>query len=372
MTRRIVFAGGGTGGHLYPAIAIAEELRGRAPDLLFLCSDRAIDARILSAEGVTYRALPAKPAILRPRGVIRFLAGWGPSLRLSRAILREKPSVVVALGGFVAAPVVRAARLEGAPVVMVNLDAVPGRANRLIARRADRILSAAPGVGDGWKRIPPIVRRRARADRSPAECRRELGMDPGRRTLLVTGGSQGARSINALMVVVARRHAEALQGWQVLHQSGRGEEEEVREAYTRVGVVHVVRDLIDRMDLAWGAADLALGRAGAGTVAEAWANRVPTIFMPYPYHKDQHQRANAEPMREATAGGEPAAQVVTDAIDPVRNIEVAGRLLLDLLADEARRGRMRASLEALGPADGARQAAEAALEFALGKARGIG
>lgn len=360
----IVFAGGGTGGHLYPGLAIAEAL-GPEAGVVFACSDRAIDARILREAGVRFEVIPAKPSAFRPRGFLRFIRAWGPSVRAARRLIRSRPgSVVVALGGFVAAPVVRAARVEGCPVVLVNLDAVPGRANRMIARSADRIVTAAPETEFGWERIPPIVRAGAIASESQAACRGRLGLAPEARTLLVTGGSQGAKSINDLMIALATGHAGAFKGWQVLHQAGRGEEGPVRAAYVRAGIPHVVLELISRMDLAWGAADLALGRAGAGTVGEVWANRVPSILMPYPYHRDAHQRANAVPLAEAKSGGEPGAMVEIDRVDLAANLGGAGAALLALMGDAARRERMRESLRGLGPADGAARIAGIIREFA--------
>ena len=148
MNRVILFAGGGTGGHIFPALAIAERLDA-ASRRVFICSDRAPDAEILRKERADFRVIPAKPFGVRPRALVMFLRSWGPSVRAARAIIRQSraggaEATVVAMGGFVAAPVAQAARAEGVPVLLVNMDAVPGKANRWIARRAARVVTSAP------------------------------------------------------------------------------------------------------------------------------------------------------------------------------------------------------------------------------------
>lgn len=372
-----LFAGGGTGGHLYPGLAIAEELRARAPEArcLFVCSDRPLDAKILSAAGVEFVPAPAKPFGVLPRALLRFARSWGPSVRLGRRLIAdvrgmgfpahvpsshglESPCHIVAMGGFVAAPIAQAARAEKAPLTLVNLDAVPGKANSWIARHADRVLAVAGSRGyPDWESIRPIVRAGAVAQRSAAECRTALGLEAGRRALFVTGGSQGADSINALMTALVGARPEIFSGWQVLHQSGEKSEREVQAAYDAAGVPARVMAFCSDMGLAWGAADLSLGRCGAGAVAEVWANSVPAVFLPYPYHRDEHQRLNAEPL--ARAGG---AKIVTDRIRPDLNLEPVGRILAELLLEPERLVLMRQALRALGPADGAAAVASRLLD----------
>ncbi len=363
--RVFLFAGGGTGGHIFPGLAIAERLgvlSGGRAKAVFLCSDRPLDAEIARRERVEFRVIPAKPLVFSARGLARFAGSWGAAVRTARSAIRETRrngahAELVAMGGFVAAPAVRGAIAERCPVTLVNLDAVPGKANRWIGRRSARVFTAAALDRPGWTPVPPIVRAAARAARAAGECRSSLGLDPLRPTLLVTGGSQGARSINELMIRLLRDHRPAFDGWQALHQCGQAEEPPVRSAYQHAGVPAVVTPFIEDMASAWGAADLAVSRAGAGNVAEAWANGVPAIFLPYPYHRDEHQRANAMPLEKA--GG---AVVLTDFIDPARNAAEAGRLLVDLMRDDTRRRAMRAAFERLGPADGAERIARVLLD----------
>jgi len=364
-----VFAGGGTGGHLFPALALAERLRELAPECrcVFVCSSRPIDARILSGAGESFTAIRAQPFGLRPRALARFCWNWGGAVRASRGVIaRERahgPVVVVAMGGFAAAPVVQAARAESVPVALVNLDAAPGKANRWIARHASAHLTAAEGpeVPATWARLRPIVRAGVLPSEPPEECRRRLGLDPDRPTLLVTGGSQGASTIGRALAVCLRRDPGAFAGWQSLHQCGGDEETEVREAYERAGVPAAVVRFIENMGDAWGSADLSVGRAGAGTVAEAWAAGVPSVFLPYPFHADEHQRKNAAVLVDA--GG---ALVCTDSVDAERTADDMLPLLRPLLSDAARRDRMREMLRGLGPADGASEGARRILGLVPG------
>jgi UDP-N-acetylglucosamine--N-acetylmuramyl-(pentapeptide) pyrophosphoryl-undecaprenol N-acetylglucosamine transferase len=356
----VVFAGGGTGGHLFPALAIHEQLATMGDvRALYLCSRRPLDAEILKNEGVAYEPIPAEPFGVHPKRLLKFMWTWGDAVRAARTTIRrlKKESArveVVAMGGFAAAPVAHAARLERCRVTLVNLDAVPGRANRLMSKRAATILTATAAQGFDWTVVPPIVRKAALAPGDAAHCRRELGLDAGKHTLLVTGASQGAGSINKLMLAMAKQNAAALAGWQVIHQTGKSDTEELRAAYASAGVHALVEPFFRVMGELWGAADCAVSRCGAGSVAEAWANKVPAIFLPYPYHKDEHQRRNAEPLERA--GG---CEIVTDQISPEANLPEAGARTLALMADGGRRDAMRAGLASLGPADGAARVARA-------------
>ena len=362
-----IFAGGGTGGHIYPALAIWDELVEIDPGCrcVVACSDRPLDARILEAEGRDFEVIPAKPLGLKPRALWRFVGSWGPSVRAGRRLIADSRSggarvVVVAMGGFVAAPLVQSARAERVPIMLVNLDAVPGKANRWIARHADQTLAVCgcTGADSGWSTIPPIVRRKAVASETAGVCRASFDLDPSTRTLLVTGGSQGAGTINHLLRTLASHPQKPLEGWQVLHQCGERDLESVRKAYEGAGVRATVRAFLTDMGRAYGAASLSIGRSGAGSVAEIWANRLPAIFLPYPYHRDQHQRFNAQPLVEC--GG---ARVVDDLLDPEKTLAGAGSGLISLLKRDVLVDEMRRAMDSLGPADGANLVARALVEL---------
>jgi len=366
--RAVLFAGGGTGGHILPAVAIAEQLLAIDPAirLAFATSDKPIDRTSLDAalppkilHPPLIGPIPARPPGLRPLRILRFIKSWGPSVRTAREMYRALPAqtVTLALGGYVAPPVVQAARIHNRPVAVLNIDAVPGKANRWIKRRAAAAFTTYDMGDSSWQQIAPIVRQSVLAD-DPHESRKRLGLDPAMRTLLITGGSQGARTINEFILAFLDAHASSFDGWQVLHQTGEGRED-IREAYERANVRAVCAPFFDSMRDCWGAASLTLARAGAGTVSEAWANRVPAIFMPYPFHRDNHQRANAQPL--AAAG---SAIVAHDEIDPAKNLLSAGPILLGLLRSPDELGKLAAAASKMPMPDGARVIAEKLTEMA--------
>ncbi|MEM7227439.1 MAG: UDP-N-acetylglucosamine--N-acetylmuramyl-(pentapeptide) pyrophosphoryl-undecaprenol N-acetylglucosamine transferase [Planctomycetota bacterium] len=336
----VVFAGGGSGGHLTPGLAIAEALSRRRPNVrsIFACSDRPIDATVLSAEDATFVPIPARPPSLRPGRLLAFARGYRTSVRAARAALREhEPAVVVALGGFVAVPVVRAARREGIPAVLMNLDDPPGKANRWLARSCTHIWSAVPVSGRSFTReitgMP--IRQRALAPDDVEICRTELGIDPSKRVLLITGASQGATSVNRFMQAFIAAHGDVLADWHVLHLAGDRDQATLETAYSDAGIDAQVLTYLPRMGLAWGSATVAISRAGASSVAEASANAVPTMYFPYPYHRDQHQARNAFPVVEAGA-----AMLASDHVDAEVNLRAHGPRLIALLSDEVEQATM--------------------------------
>jgi UDP-N-acetylglucosamine--N-acetylmuramyl-(pentapeptide) pyrophosphoryl-undecaprenol N-acetylglucosamine transferase len=255
---------------------------------------------------------------------------------------------VVATGGFVSGPAIISAGRAGLPTALVNLDAVPGKANRYLARRVAKVFSVYDVPRwDDVERIGMPVRSVARASAAAGEARRQLGLKPDRETLLICGGSQGAQSINDMMIELARRGAIA-SDWQVLHLSGPTDEAKLRAEYADCAIDARVTAFCDQMGLAWSAATLAISRAGAGGVAEVVVNTVPAVFMPYPFHKDQHQRLNALPLVES--GG---AVMLDDRVDAAANAEQMAPLLRSLLSDAPRRGRMAELLGRRAPPDGA-------------------
>jgi UDP-N-acetylglucosamine--N-acetylmuramyl-(pentapeptide) pyrophosphoryl-undecaprenol N-acetylglucosamine transferase len=352
----VLFAGGGTGGHIYPNAAIVERLRERRPDVAvhFLVSDRPGDAQTMGKQGLAYTASPVQPLPppTRPWRAIRFLATWRRALAQATELLRrEEIGVVVATGGFVSGPAVVAAAKLGIPRALVNLDAIPGKANRRLARFADPVFSTyETPVLPGARRIGLPLRKVSTMQGSRSDALARLGLDPDLSVLFVTGATHGAESvIRTMMALVASpERARAFEGWQVFHQCGTFDPETLAAAYADAGVPAKVVAYCDVMGLAWGAADLVVSRAGAGSVAEAWANAAPTVFLPNPYHRDQHQRHNAQPLVDA--GG---AILLDDLVDAERNVEAIGPALFELMGDDERRTRMRAALEQTRPPDGA-------------------
>jgi UDP-N-acetylglucosamine--N-acetylmuramyl-(pentapeptide) pyrophosphoryl-undecaprenol N-acetylglucosamine transferase len=355
----ILLAGGGTGGHIYPNVAIAERLaEGGRARVHFLVSDRPGDAQILERLALAYTASPAKPlpSLRQPRSVLSFASGWRHAVRQVIDLARRERIDVVATGGFVSGPAIVAAARLRLPRILVNLDAVPGQANRHLGRISSKVFSTyASPLLPRAERIGLPLRRVSVAEGTPAQAREHFGLDPELATLFVTGATHGAQSvIEAMMeLVAAPERARSFAGWQVFHQCGTFDPEVLGRAYADAGVAARVVAYCDEMGLAYRAADLVVSRAGAGSVAEAWANATPTVFLPNPYHRDQHQRHNAMPMMEA--GG---AILVVDRVDARRTVADLAPALFGLMGDAARRNAMRSALERTRPRDGAMAVAE--------------
>ncbi len=354
MPATILLAGGGSGGHIYPNLAVVETLRRRGivvrPHLLI--SPRPLDQQIAADAGLAFTILPARPWSMNPRTWPGWWLAWRASVRATATLTaRYRPVAVVATGGFVSAPTLASARRTRVPAALVSLDAVPGKANQLMRRKAGKLFTAYP-VAD-WPTAQTIgypLRRSAIGPTDPVSARRQLGMEPSRPLLLVCGGSQGAATLNRMIepLLAHAPIAAALHGWQVLHITGRDSDVDVAKAYRSAGVRAQVVDFLSRMDLGWAGSELAVSRAGAGSVAEAWANATPTIFLPYPFHRDEHQRLNAQPLVELDA-----AVVYRDLIDPAGNAEQLAGPLTALLTNGTWRATMRATMRAHPLPDGA-------------------
>jgi len=358
----VAFAGGGTGGHIYPNVGIAEALLQRRPNArpFFVVSERPGDAKTMDALPYPWLATAARPlpSLSKPMTAVQFATGWTKAgLQNARMLRREGVAAVVATGGFVSGPVVMAARLLGIPTVMVNLDGVPGSANRALVRLCSKVFSAYASDYLPGAEVVGLPLRQIALGREPADtARKALGLQPDRRTMFVTGATHGAESIILAMMALVSDSPEivrALEGWQILHQCGTFDVATLQKAYDDAGISAVVVDYLAGMGQAFAAADVVLSRSGAGSTAEAWANAKPTVFMPNPYHADQHQRLNAQPMVDA--GG---AIMVTDHIEPAENVADLGPILAGLLRDDARRQQMQQAAEASRPPDGAAAVAD--------------
>ncbi|MEE2906369.1 MAG: UDP-N-acetylglucosamine--N-acetylmuramyl-(pentapeptide) pyrophosphoryl-undecaprenol N-acetylglucosamine transferase [Planctomycetota bacterium] len=348
---RVLIVGGGSGGHISPGLAVAEALASLGSQCHVICSERAIDSSMLSQEAVSFETVPARPFSTRPSGLLRCLRGMQRSSRHVRQLLEgTKFDCVLALGGFVAAavmPGISKARSQNTnmfngPVVLLNLDSVPGKANRHIARQADLILSTVdtvqPRFASSITGLP--IRSAALAPGDPEHCRKELGLEPERPVLLVTGASQGAGSVNRLMQRLLDVSHAGLADCQVIHLIGDGGDHAIASTYAQAGIRAIVLPFLDQMGLAWGAASITISRAGANSVGEIQANSVPAIFLPYPHHRDQHQVYNARPLVDA--GG---AHIVEDQDDQA-TADTVGRLLADLFNNPLKRRSMSDALAA--------------------------
>jgi len=355
----VLIAGGGSGGHVAPAIAVAEALVAQGSTCTLAISHRAIDARMLSSTTFESFALPAAPLKLSIQGGIRFLRGFAQTEQIVRTYIEEVGiDCVVSTGGFVCAPALRAARKAHCPTVMLNLDDPPGKANRLASRWADCILTTVDCALPNAERIPPPVRSSVLATARQNETYTAYGLDPQKLMLLVTGASQGATSINACIPELAMQNPTFFQGWQVVHLTGTGNDEEVSAKWGETDVQYCVLEFEEQMGTLWGITDLAITRGGANTIAELAINAVPAVVLPYPYHKDDHQRTNAEQLRKV--GG---VLVEKDYINTTKNLAHAGNTILALLKDHQKRFAMRQALASQTPINGSTCVADACMRI---------
>jgi UDP-N-acetylglucosamine--N-acetylmuramyl-(pentapeptide) pyrophosphoryl-undecaprenol N-acetylglucosamine transferase len=306
----VVLAGGGTGGHIEPMLALADALRRRTDlgdGLRITClgTERGIETRLVPARGYDLRLIPPVPLPRKPTlELLRVPGRVRRAVSETRALLAELGAdVVVGFGGYVALPAYLAARRSGIPIVVHEQNALPGLANRIGARLAARVAVTSPGtpLHKGEHVGMPLRTAISTLDRgaSRAEGRAAFGLDADRPTLLVFGGSQGAASLNRALVAAADALTSA--GVQVLHARGPKNTDVTVPARPAGDPPYVVVDYLERMDLAYAAADLALCRSGAVTVAELSAVGLPAVFVPLPIGNGE-QRRNALPVVEAGGG----------------------------------------------------------------------
>ena len=371
----VVFAGGGSGGHLYPTLAVADALRSLLPGVrfVFFGTDRAIDGTVLAPYGGELVRQPVRPLPRRPWQVPGFLMGWRSATRRCRRFFQKhRPIAVLGSGGYAAAPPICEAARVGIPTALLNPDAVPGKANRLLGSRVDAVFAQ-------WSQTAKSFDGRATVHVTGCPVRPEFkqahreqglghfGLDPDKKVLLVTGASQGARSINQAMMAASAELARRgiWDRWQLLHLTGPKDESEAAQAYRTLGVTSRVVGFTKHMAVAMAAADLVLSRAGASTLAEITALGRPSLLMPYPHHRDQHQVANARVLVELGA-----ARMLLDRVDPQRNGPLLSEQLCRLMSDEAEYTRLAGAAQRIGTTTAARMIAQHLLALADRSASG--
>ena len=304
-----VFAGGGTGGHLFPGLAVADALQQRDPEarITFLTTTRPLDRQLLKPTAYEQVEQPVQPLALHPLKLPGFWWAWHQSVRRARTLLMQHSTrAVLGLGGYAAGPAVVAARALGIGTAILNPDAIPGRANRHLATRADLVVmqwdvsrTHFPRGTDCRTLGCPIRAAFKQPDASAG--RRQFDLDPARPVLLVTGASQGAHTVNETLMRVWPTFHAAHSDWQLLHLTGPADEAAVRATYAAADAPAQVVSFTHDMPVALAAADLVISRAGASTLAELTVLGKPSILLPYPYHRDRHQHANARVLVDAGA-----------------------------------------------------------------------
>lgn len=288
----MIVAGGGTGGHLFPGLAVAEAASAAGgAEIVFVGSSFGIEARVVPRTRFAFHALPIRG--LRGRGWRAWaqIAWQLPAAVFGawRLIGKLRSQVVLGVGGYASVPVVMAAWLRGVPSVLLEQNARPGWANRVLSRIAYRVCTTFP---DAAAYFP--TDRVAQTGNPVRPLRAEAAPTVSGFTLLVFGGSQGAHRINEVMYAAAPELRAAITGVRVIHQTGAVDRDWIAQRYAEVGIEAEVKEFIDDMGKAYARADLVVCRAGATTVAELTLLGKPSILIPYPFAADDHQRANAE------------------------------------------------------------------------------
>jgi UDP-N-acetylglucosamine--N-acetylmuramyl-(pentapeptide) pyrophosphoryl-undecaprenol N-acetylglucosamine transferase len=353
----VVVAGGGTGGHLYPGIAVAREILRRRPDarVTFAGTARGLEARIVPREGfeldvIRSVGLKGKSRVSRMKGLLTVPLSLVDARRL---LARRRPDVVIGVGGYSSGPVVLAAALGRVPTMLLEQNARPGLTNRLLARwvRAaavayEETLAAFGGKGFvAGNPVRPEFFTAADGARGGAAGR-----------VLVLGGSQGAHAINVAMTAAGPALLAARPGLAIVHQTGERDLEWVRGEYERAGAAVRAEAFLDPVAAEMHAADLVVGRAGATTLAELAASGTPAVLVPFPGATDDHQRHNAE----ALARGGAAVVIDQRELSGERLAEVVG----DLVGDRTRLASMRAAMRRLAQPDAAARIVDRALALA--------
>jgi UDP-N-acetylglucosamine--N-acetylmuramyl-(pentapeptide) pyrophosphoryl-undecaprenol N-acetylglucosamine transferase len=298
---KIVIAGGGTGGHLYPGIAIARELlKESGNEALFVGTKQGIEARVLPKEGLAVRFITVgKLKGMKLLPMLKTMATLPLGMLQSLSLLREtRPDVVLGVGGYASGPMGLAALSLNIPLVIMEPNSYPGLANRQLGKLADKVILCFPGTGaqgffppEKTMTLGPLVRKGIeQGDRRKALA--DFGLEPGRFTVFVMGGSGGAHAINRAMKQAAILLKDT-QNVQVLHQTGEKDAAEVSSGYTEAGVQAAVRPYIDDMAGAYALADLVISRAGATSVAELAVCGKRAVLIPFPFAADNHQEYNA-------------------------------------------------------------------------------
>lgn len=356
MGGRVVIMAGGTGGHVYPALAVAERLRDQGMDVSWLGTRKGLEARLVPARGLEIDWIRAEG--LRRSGWRRLLRAplvlTGALWEAGRVLRRRRPCVVLGMGGFASGPGGVMARVLGIPLVVHEQNSVPGLTNRWLARIANRVLEAFPGSFGAERRAlacgNPV---RAEISDLPAPAAR-FAQRAGPLRLLVLGGSLGAQALNTeVPAALARLRLELLP--QVRHQAGQGKQEATEAAYREAGVAAEVQPFLEDMAAAYAWADLVICRAGALTVSELAAAGLGALLVPYPHAVDDHQTRNGALLADAGA-----ARLLPQS--ECKAERLAGELS-SLLADRPRLLEMAEAARRLARPESVQQVAAVCLEF---------
>jgi len=301
----VAIACGGTGGHLFPGVAVAEQLMRQGCRVMLVVSPKEVDQQaVKSVQGMGVLTVPAA-GLVRGR-FLTFFKGLLASYRVARKAFREhRPQAALAMGGFTSAAPILAARRVGARTFLHESNTIPGRANRWLSRVVDQAFvgfpTTAPLLRSSSVQVTGTPVRAQFRPRNSSKSRKALGLKPEPPVVLVMGGSQGASGINELIIKSLPMMTRTAPEWQWLHVTGPADLDRVRSAYASFGSSASVHPFLSEMDVALDAATAAVSRAGASSLAELAAMQVPPILIPYPAAADDHQLHNARAFAESGA-----------------------------------------------------------------------
>lgn len=364
-TKTILFAGGGTGGHLYPGISVAQAMLKIDPNIkpLFLTTNKPIDKVILEPTGFEFIPQPIVPPVRSVGGLLKFWKSWRDTKDIVKKTIKERrPLAVLGLGGYAAGVAVKEGAQRKLKAAILNPDVIPGKANQYLLQYVDTVCcqfsETAEHVEEKHRGKLRITGCPVRTDilelpsRDAAIAR--LGLDPAMQTLVVTGASLGAQTINEAILTMLKD--VTLRGWQILHLSGRDHVAGVRAGYRELSQPAVILDFTPAMSDVWAVADIAISRSGASSCAELTACGVPSVLLPYPYHADMHQRANAKVLADAGA-----AILIDDEKDRRKNADKLRPALESLLFDVNKRKQMAGEAKKIGKPQASDEVARAML-----------
>lgn len=332
MQKRVMITVGGTGGHIFPAISLAQQLSAAVKEIeiLFvggkLDRNRYFEKGAFSHKSIACGSITSKNPFKLMRSGFHILQG----IMESRSIIRDfQPQLIVGFGSYHTLPTLVAAKLKSVPIVLHESNSVPGKVNRLIAPYAHATGVLFPQAAQKLKgAVVPVGMPLRPGFRKNSVLKEEAlahyGLEPGTPTLLVFGGSQGAKALNKLVVGALKTFPKKNQP-QIIHVTGHQDSvQEIYEQYKMLGIRACVKDFENSMQIAWQAADVALCRAGAGTIAEALEFEVPCLVIPYPYAADNHQQLNGSFLVDTVGGGRMLIEKLTSS-------EEVAKILADLL-----------------------------------------
>jgi UDP-N-acetylglucosamine--N-acetylmuramyl-(pentapeptide) pyrophosphoryl-undecaprenol N-acetylglucosamine transferase len=354
---KVMIMAGGTGGHIFPGLAVASALRERGVAVHWLGAQGGMECQRVPAASIPMDTVTISG--LRGKGLKRWLGmPWNLARAVgqARAVMHtQKPNCAVSFGGYAAGPGGLAARMSGIPLVIHEQNRIPGLTNKVLSRFSKHVLQAFPGTWPARTHAQtcgnPV--RDALVKLAPPE-QRMAGRD-GQLHLLVTGGSQGARALNEILPAAIARLPAGL-AVEVRHQTGKGRAEETGKAYEKAGVSAQVSEFIDDMASAYAWADLVVCRSGALTVSELAAVGLGAILVPFPFAVDDHQTRNAEFL-----AGAAAARLLPEA---TCNAESLSLQLIELLSDRGQLLRMAKAARALAVPDSAQRVADICMRSA--------